>query len=258
MLYKVFESDSPQNVSYIFGTLHAKSKGAYHYYKQASSCLNNVTTFAAEIDLSDPYTQKSSILFQLPKEKPLSSWMNPNQYNKVRKQFIKSFGVDIHDLRYFQPLYILSHISVNLLDNEFLFPLDYKLFLDATELNLKIDGLERMSDQFKLIELLDINKQVKQLRQVASNPKYFREKIKHHQKVYQSNDIQRLYHLGRNAIGYFRGPLLKNRNKKIADKFIELMNKESVFGAVGASHLGGHQGVLSIIKSAGFKVKQQV
>ena len=42
----------------------------------------------------------------------------------------------------------------------------------------------------------------------------------------------------------------------MSEKFIELMRKGPVFGAVGASHVGGQQGMLSLIKSAGFNVKQ--
>ena len=256
MIFRISKPNSSSDPSYLFGTIHAKSNKAYHFYHSAKLKIEQTQIFAAEIDLDDPYAQQSSLFFRLPSEKPLPYWMNSTQYQRVRKQLYKSFGVDIHQYRFFQPTFILSNLSVDILENTFQHALDYQLYLDAKALDKQIAGLESFGDQFKLIEKLDFNVQVRQLKQVASNPAHFRKKVLHQENVYSSNDIRRLYHLGRNALGQFRRVLLKERNIKMTNRFIDLMNDKSTFAAAGASHLGGQFGLLSLLKSRGYKLQE--
>ncbi|MNX99368.1 TraB family protein [compost metagenome] len=49
--------------------------------------------------------------------------------------------------------------------------------------------------------------------------------------------------------------MLDNRNNNWVKNMPELMKKESVFFAVGAAHLGGEEGVINLLKKAGYSVK---
>ena len=49
--------------------------------------------------------------------------------------------------------------------------------------------------------------------------------------------------------------MLDARNKKWIQKMPEMMSQHSVFFAVGAAHLPGDNGVINLLKKAGYTVK---
>ena len=49
--------------------------------------------------------------------------------------------------------------------------------------------------------------------------------------------------------------LLDNRNAKWVKIMPEMMQKESVFFAFGAAHLAGENGVINLLKQAGYSLK---
>jgi hypothetical protein len=52
--------------------------------------------------------------------------------------------------------------------------------------------------------------------------------------------------------------LLNDRNKKWVKKLNTIMKKESVFVAVGAGHLVGDHGLISLLRKQGYKVQPLV
>jgi uncharacterized protein len=48
--------------------------------------------------------------------------------------------------------------------------------------------------------------------------------------------------------------LLKNRNKNWVKQLKQIMENKSVFVAVGAGHLVGNDGLISLLKKAGYNV----
>ena len=51
------------------------------------------------------------------------------------------------------------------------------------------------------------------------------------------------------------GMLLNNRNKNWISKIDKYVKQKPTFIAVGAAHLGGQNGVISLLKKQGFKVE---
>lgn len=49
--------------------------------------------------------------------------------------------------------------------------------------------------------------------------------------------------------------MLDKRNSNWVNQIPELMKNKSTFIAVGAAHLAGEQGVINLLKKAGYKVK---
>ena len=50
----------------------------------------------------------------------------------------------------------------------------------------------------------------------------------------------------------FSSNFITTRNQRMAERLIPLLNKQTVFCAVGAAHLAGEQGVLNYIRKKGF------
>ena len=74
--------------------------------------------------------------------------------------------------------------------------------------------------------------------------------------VYKKEDIEQLYEA---SADYFSDQelevLLHERNKDWIPKIVEMAKDKPTFFAVGAGHLGGEEGVISLLKGAGYTVK---
>lgn len=76
--------------------------------------------------------------------------------------------------------------------------------------------------------------------------------------TYKQQDIDKLYEAvsGKDAdLKKYEDALLINRNRNWIPKISSLAAEGPVFVAVGAAHLGGEQGVISLLRKAGFTVQ---
>ena len=76
-------------------------------------------------------------------------------------------------------------------------------------------------------------------------------------KLYKTQDVEAL---GKSLNDYpeykrYEDELLTKRNKRWIPQIEKLAKEKSVFVAVGAAHLGGKNGVIKLLKAAGYKVK---
>jgi uncharacterized protein YbaP (TraB family) len=60
---------------------------------------------------------------------------------------------------------------------------------------------------------------------------------------------------GNEITSKFEGPLLTDRNKKWIPKIETVARETPTFFGVGAGHLGGENGVIMLLKKAGFTVE---
>lgn len=72
---------------------------------------------------------------------------------------------------------------------------------------------------------------------------------------YKNGQITKLYKASKKSMGELRGLMIYERNEKMTQVLIDLMNEGSTFCSVGAAHLGGGKGMLRLLKNNGYKVK---
>ena len=75
---------------------------------------------------------------------------------------------------------------------------------------------------------------------------------------YKTQNIEGLYELMKKS-SYMTdsvyNEILTKRNHNWVKNMPQLMNNQSVFFAVGAAHLSGNDGVLKLLKDAGYNIK---
>ena len=96
--------------------------------------------------------------------------------------------------------------------------------------------------------------QIKGLLQIGKNPKKYRQALAKSITTYIKQDFQNLYQSSKKGAGDKRKVLLYNRNKIMAERIAQYIEKQSLFAAIGAGHLGGGKGVLRLLKQKGFKL----
>jgi uncharacterized protein YbaP (TraB family) len=145
------------------------------------------------------------------------------------------------------------------------FNLDNLLKTKARDLGLRIKGLETSEEHFQLLDNFSIQEQINFLKKVLD--KSFEQKQKDYERLmsaYLSQDLNNIIKINEGLTSKLvsksmwikiKKKLLINRNKLFFNRAHKLVNNNQLFIAVGASHLGGDNGLLKQFENAGYQIK---
>jgi hypothetical protein len=188
----------------------------------------------------------------------LSGLLQANQLDTIKEHCRKN-SVEFSTIERIKPVYL----SILLANTEPAAHGNKNLFLDeyfqksAIGQQKKIFGLESISEQLEVFDKISYEHQAFLLmKSLASLPEYKAQNEVLMQR-YLAADLEGLLALEFN----FSLPdsmyqnLMTIRNWKMAYRIQQLLVKQSTFIAVGAGHLGGEQGLISILKHFGYTVE---
>ena len=128
----------------------------------------------------------------------------------------------------------------------------------AKEQNKEVFGLETLEDQMKIFDGISQKKQAKMLRNYIKNFDKMQESFQQMLNEYKSQDLTALMKASAAVnlkTNKYEHLLLDNRNEKWVAKMPQIAMQKSTFFAVGAAHLAGNNGVISLLRKAGYSVK---
>lgn len=252
MLWKLTPPESGF-VSYLFGTMHIRDQRAFSGLDVVYACIDECQVFALEIDLNEKSGLDEDALLRLPGHSTLHDHLTPNAFIRLRKIFLKAFGIDIALLSRYSPLALTDILTAQVLSEDNLLFLDAHLWGYAETRGKKTIGIETAGEQSSLLERISMDVQVKMLREIGKNARSFKSLIHRMAEVYQRGDLKNLYRLSRRSAGTLRKQMLFDRNEIMANRLVELLPGQSVFCAIGAGHLWGGKGVLRLLKRRGIR-----
>ena len=145
-----------------------------------------------------------------------------------------------------------------------LMPLDMKLAVEATAKGIPVHGLETMEEQFSIIAAMPMDQQLDYLMAVARNAAAVPDQFETLVSLYQQRlvtamipmmlKIQPLKTGEAEVLEYVERDLIVKRNHKMAERALPLLEEGNVFIAVGALHLPGRQGLVELLRQAGYKL----
>lgn len=251
-----FSRKGSKKRSFILGTMHVRSDMAFSHKNMILALIDSVHTYIGEMDLNDPKLSQVNTVFTHT-DTDLEVALGPKKYVKTRRIILKSFGVDIDSLSHLKPIVIANALAESVLTK------DHDLFLDgflwnyAMEQNKHMMGLESVEHQADILEAIPLEYQVDALKQIAKNPSKFKHKTRTLAKAYEEQRLDDLYKMSKKSMGGLRKLMMYDRNERMAEKLVSYLDAHDVcvFVGVGAAHLAGKYGVLSLLKQGGFKVR---
>lgn len=143
--------------------------------------------------------------------------------------------------------------------------LDRELERSAHQMKKVVFPLETMQEQLSLFDRMDRNLQIEYLDQALkgfSELDFEIEKISNH---YLSGHTGWIYcdletsleTVSSSLSSFMTDDLIDERNRKMVNRMMPLLDKGHAFVAIGALHLPGELGVLSLLEKQGFKVKRK-
>lgn len=255
LLWKV-SGNGLQKDSYLFGTIHLICKDEFKVDDRILAAFNESERLVMELDVSDPQLMaKMQQISVNPGMKNLQSDLDPEDAKILDEFLIAHYGVGLAQLGVLKPFILSTMAMVKTITCEELQGYEPFFVEEATKSKKSIVGLETPEYQIGIFDQIpqdaQLSELIKMLKEGTGGEEY-RKLVTQ----YFAEDINGLYEL-MNADGTmkeFREIMLDNRNVAWISKLEEEMKAKKLFIAVGAGHLGGEKGLVSLLREAGYQV----
>jgi hypothetical protein len=221
--------------------------------------FNESEQLILEIDLSDPATiAQYQQGMMLPAGKDLTSFFsNAEQYAAFSDKLKNRMGIDASLFQNLKPLILLSLIAQKGFECENTASYEMNLIEMSKERQMEITGLETTLAQMKIFDEMKDSEisqiLIEGIDDMGSDSKLQQQMIS----AYRSQNINQLHDLILSSKEFQNQEevLINDRNRAWVKKLPAAMQRKSCFVAVGAGHLAGEQGVISLLRKSGYTVE---
>lgn len=228
--------------------MHIKDDRVYRFCDTLYPLIRQADIYVGEMDLNDLPHHAAGQGYNMP------AFFRPAAYNKLRKQIMKSFKLDIDRYAHLHPLMIMSAISQSMLDNDHAVSLDEHLWSFAKENQLALQGLETVREQIDILHSIKPDALYRQIKQISTQPKKLRKFSDRAIDYYIKGDIHQLYQLTKSSMHELRKLIIYDRNRLMVSRIVKFDPNVCYFITVGAGHLSGSTGIISGLRKSGFQV----
>ena len=256
LLYKISGKDLAKP-SYIFGTVHITCDATLD--ASVLKALNETSQMYLELDMDDPQMQVNMMKSMSMKDGvTISSLISAEDYKLLDDYLMSKLKVPATVFNTYKPFMLSAVFMSTFLDCT---PQSFEneLVRISTEQKEPIFGLETVEEQMAIFDKIPYQLQAEEL--IASIKNDFQEDKRIFQmlmKSYASKDINQLQKLMEESpskiITDYNHLLLKNRNKNWIALIEKISKDKPTFFGVGAAHLFGDHGVLSLLRRDGYRV----
>jgi len=232
--------------------------GDYVWTDAMKRSLEKTDEVCFEMDMDDPNLMMEVASGMLDKSgKTLEDYFTPEQYKQLQQYVKDSLGSDISMFSKMKPMALQSMLMTKSVGCDMPVSYEANIMEDAKKQKKEIVGLEPASEQLALFDRMPADTVVKSIIESISHPENDDSEYQSILTAYRQQDLPKLYELIKNSkdLGDDMGAFLDDRNQKWISRMGDKMKDKSVFFAVGAGHLWGDKGVITLLRKAGYTVE---
>lgn len=256
LLWEISGKDLP-GPSYLYGTMHTTDKRAFKFKKSVMPSFENCKAFAMEVnpDEADPMVMMNAM--KMDSGKVLKDLYSEEEWADLSGYFKEKLRQDLAMYNSFKPFFIMSMTMQAQYGKEMSQAVDLHFHKMAKAQDKQVFGLETLEEQLSAIDGIKLDEQAEMLLEMLNEEGKKKDPSEELIKWYAKGDIQRMAEMA-DEMEYssdFSEGLITDRNVKMADRMVPLIQKQSTFVAVGALHLPGEEGILTLLEEKGYTVK---
>jgi uncharacterized protein len=245
--------------SYLFGTIHMIGEADFFLPKVVEEKFAICQILALEIDLDMTMAQKIDLAVKtlLPDEKTIADYIDSSAYQELRSYMIDDVGIKEKKTDKYmrlKPFFLSSVILAEQLDD--IKSYEEEFMAMAKKNKMKTMGLESIEYQFDVVDKVSIEDQLIILME-GTKETDGQDQFAQMVDLYKKQQLNALYELTISESGdieNFKEDFLDTRNANWIPVIEESIKDSSVFIAVGAGHLAGTTGVISLLIEQGYSV----
>jgi uncharacterized protein YbaP (TraB family) len=231
---------------------------------QLSSSLvkafESCSTLAMEVDLNMDLSTKIAVAQQtiLPDGKTLKDITTPEEYAKIVRYCLDSCGMSKKKLKRYsrlKPFFFSSAMLQDQLKDTKSYEMEFQKMAEKGKKSTM--GLESIQVQMETINSVSLADQVSMLMDGIQNPQQYDGMLD----AYLAEDLDALYKSviaeSQNFPNFIEN-FLNRRNRNWIPVIRSQIERGATFIAVGAGHLPGEEGVISLLRKAGYTVSPVV
>lgn len=252
-----------KETSYLFGTIHMIDKKDYFLTDAAKKSLDKAKKVAFEINMEE--MSDISVIMPLMMKammadgKTLSDLLSDEDYTLVKNHFEK-MGLPMMMLERMKPMFLsaMNPESMSMGGEEgSMVSYEMELMKIAQAQEKSIAGLETAEYQMSMFDSIPYEAQAKMLVESIKSGDTGDDQLKKLVALYKAQDLNGLYEMlhADSDLAKYEELLLVRRNQNWIPVMGNMMTEQPTFFAVGAGHLAGKQGVIQLLKDAGYTVK---
>jgi uncharacterized protein YbaP (TraB family) len=257
LLWKV-SGNGLQKPSFLFGTFHLLCKDDIHFSDQLKKAVKMSDTMYMEMDMDDPATMLGGMLYMNMKGgKKLEDLYTPEEYKRLENYFSDTLKMPVMLLQKAKPYFLVALLYPRMMDCPSPAGVEEELMKIAKQDNKEIKGLETIQFQASVFDSIPYEWQAKELLKNIDSFSVYKDQFEtmlHFYKNQQLDSIKNLVSKSEFGSEKYDDLLLNDRNKNWVKQLNTIMKNESVFVAVGAGHLVGDEGLISLLRKEGYQV----
>lgn len=243
--------------SYLFGTIHMVCPEDYLWTPVMKKSLKECREVCFEMDMDDPSVMMEVAMGMTDNSgKKLKDYFSDSDFHYVEKFVADSLGMDIGMFMQMKPAALQSLFATKAVSCTTPVSYEVRIMEEAKKHKMTVSGLELANEQLELLNSLSAETVVKDL--LAMSKDYSGETAEYSNmlQAYKAQDVAMLYRiiLEHSSEGDNLDAFLDQRNRKWVSRMEDKMEQQPVFFAVGAGHLAGENGLISLLRNAGYTV----
>ncbi|CAN5134235.1 TraB/GumN family protein [soil metagenome] len=245
--------------SFLFGTFHLLCKDDIHFSNQLLSALKASDEVYMELKLDDPAVLIGGLIFmKMRNDTTLKDLYSTQDYNRINHYFDDTLNIPLKVMGSLKPYFLVAMLYPKMMNCSSPSGVEEELMAIAKNQKKEIKGLETIQFQSSVFDSIPYQWQAKEL---LKNIDSFYSYKKDFQKMLLQYKQQKLDSLSKmtdtdsEGLGNYTELLVNGRNRNWVSILKDTMKIKSVFVAVGAGHLGGEAGVISLLKKEGYTVE---
>ena len=257
LLWKVSKGND-EKPSYLFGTIHIVPEKQFVVWSAVDSAFHASSKLVMEMDLEMSASEmlQAAKQMSLPESKTLEAYIPKEKFERIRTYCIDSLAWKKRKFNRYsrmKPFFFSSLVLSAQLGKV----KGYEQYFSSQAKRKKIPvlGLETLQQQMEALDAISIEEQAVALDESILSG---RAEYDNMLKVYLNRDLETLgKQMAENdeMIDGFSAELLTKRNKNWVPLLQKWMSENSIFVAVGAGHLPGENGLISLLRKEGYRVE---
>lgn len=264
LLWKITGKDIVKP-SYLFGTIHMIGKEDFILTDLTKEGLEKTERITFEIDMADmnDMGKQMSMMMKafMDGGTTLKELLSEEDYKLVGDYFNK-MGMPMMFLERIKPMFLsaltATDMSPNALQSGEIMSYEMELMKIAETQEKETGGLETMEFQMSMFDSIPYQAQATMLVEGIKNQDGGDEQFAEMVKMYKAQDINAMHKMideDEGGVGDYEELLLINRNVNWIPIMAEMMTEKPTFFAVGAGHLGGQKGVITLLRAEGYTLE---
>jgi uncharacterized protein YbaP (TraB family) len=250
-----------QEPSYLLGTMHVDDPGIWEMFKHAQQFFDSARTVCTEVKMDFETVAAEMRVMFFSDGRTLKSVMNDDAFYQRTIHIANARGLPEVMVRSMKPFTLAFMLSMPQSKGQVL---DEKIYTDAVRQDKNICGLETTAEHSNVFESFDMHTQVQMLKTTVERIDEVDGMYPVLLAAYLDRDLAAITRLVNESLlmedseieKVFIQRFLIDRNSKMVQRMVPLINKGGAFFAIGAMHLTGKAGVLRLLESQGYTISR--